>query len=189
MRDFVHDLRYALRSFRKAPAIIAVVTLALGIGASTAIFSGVNQVLLTPLPFAAPDRLVTLSHVYPIMNGFQASVSVPGYLDYAEQNRAFESMAAVAFRGVNLTGRGRIVRQLLTESVALSVDGGGLGSWWRCGVSSCCRSWLHRAWRSSARSRSMPRYSLSRWARRCSPAWCSASCRRSRCRGPTCMMR
>ncbi|MDP6372144.1 MAG: ABC transporter permease [Vicinamibacterales bacterium] len=87
--------------------VIAVVTLALGIGANTAIFSVVNQVLLTPLPFAAPDRLVTLSHVYPIMNGFQASVSVPGYLDYAEQNRAFESMAAVAFRGVNLTGLGQ----------------------------------------------------------------------------------
>ena len=50
---------------------------------------------------------MTLSHVYPIMDGFQASVSVPGYLDYVEQNRSFSSMAAMGFRDVNLTGRGQ----------------------------------------------------------------------------------
>ena len=109
MRDFLQDFRYALRSFRKAPGftLVAVVTLALGIGANTAIFSVVNTVLLKLLPFTEPDRLVTLSHVYPIMDGFQASVSVPGYLDYVEQNRSFSSMAAMGFRDVNLTGRGQ----------------------------------------------------------------------------------
>ena len=109
MRDLLQDFRYALRTFRKAPGftLVAVVTLALGIGGNTAIFSVVNTVLLKPLPFTAPDRLVTLSHVYPSMGGFQASVSVPGYLDYVEQNRALESMAAIVFRDVNLTGSGQ----------------------------------------------------------------------------------
>lgn len=109
MNTLFQDFRYAIRTLRKSPGFsaVAVLTLALGIGANTAIFSVVNAVLLKPLPFTAPDRLVMLSHVYPSMSGFQASVSIPGHLDYVEQNRTFSSMAAIAFRDVNLTGRGQ----------------------------------------------------------------------------------
>lgn len=76
METIVQDIRYGVRSLRKAPtfAVIAVVTLALGIGADTAMFSIVNGVLLQPIPFTEPDRLLML---YTSMPQFrQASVSL-----------------------------------------------------------------------------------------------------------------
>ena len=103
------DLRYALRKLAKAPAFaaIAILTLALGIGANTAIFSVVNAVLLRPLPFAEPDRLVWMWGN--IRNGGnRASVAPLDFLDYREQNKSFEQLAAMTTVPVhgNLTGGG-----------------------------------------------------------------------------------
>src|SRR3989442_9333768 len=107
MTAFLQDLRYALRTLAKKPgfAVAAVGTLALGIGANAAIFSVVNAVLLRPLPFPNPDRLVLLwekTADLPTM-----MVSYPDYLDWRAQNGVFESLAVYnRYRSVNLTGSG-----------------------------------------------------------------------------------
>ena len=95
------DLRYALRGLRQRPGFAAVVvlTLALGIGANAAIFSVVNGILLRPLPFAAPDRLVQLRHEEPLY-----SVSEPEFFDYRRDAKAFSHLAAWAPTEVSLTG-------------------------------------------------------------------------------------
>ena len=97
------DLRYALRGMRRNPGFVAVavVTLALGIGTNTAMFSVVHAVLLRPLPYADPDRLVAL---YNRMDGNpELALSDPEYLDYAERTRTL-AVAATAVNFVNLTG-------------------------------------------------------------------------------------
>src|SRR5829696_3623094 len=98
MRTLVADLRYALRTLVRTPsfALAVVAVLALGIGANTAIFSIVNAVLLRPLPFTEPDRLVRLFHVppqaaFPGMPTF--SVSAANFYDWQRQAQLFESMA------------------------------------------------------------------------------------------------
>ena len=105
----LQDLRYGLRMLIKNPgfAFVAVFTLALGIGANTAIFSIVNAVLLQPLPFSEPDRLIWVWGN--IRNGGRsASVSPPDYLDYRSQNTSFEHFAATFSipAPFNLTGSG-----------------------------------------------------------------------------------
>jgi predicted permease len=109
MSSLLQDVRYALRQLRKnrAFAAVGVVTLALGIGANTAIFSVVNGVLLQPLSFKDPDRLVRVWHVppaksFPGMPTF--SVSAANYLDWERQNHVFERMAIYTFHGFTLTG-------------------------------------------------------------------------------------
>ncbi|MCI0490260.1 MAG: ABC transporter permease, partial [Blastocatellia bacterium] len=107
MDNLIQDLRYAIRILLKNPGFtaVAVIALALGIGANTAIFSVINAVLIRPLPFEEPDRLVWVWGN--IRNGGnRASVSPLDFLDYREQNRSFEQFAArisvpVSF---NLTG-------------------------------------------------------------------------------------
>lgn len=88
------DLRYGLRMLLKNPGFTAVtvLTLALGIGANTAIFSVVNAVLLRPLPYEEPDRLVTLWERSPRRGLERALVSPPNYMEWREQNRVFENM-------------------------------------------------------------------------------------------------
>jgi putative ABC transport system permease protein len=102
------DLRYALRALRKSPGftLVAALTLALGIGANSAIFSVVNAVLLRPLPYRAPEQLVTVSHYYPSLNGLEAPVSGPGFVDYRDRTRAFDAVAVETAWRPNLTGRG-----------------------------------------------------------------------------------
>ncbi len=109
MNGLLQDLRYAIRQVKRAPgfAVVAVITLALGIGANTAIFSVVNGVLLRPLAFKDPDRLVRVWHVppqtsFPGITKF--SVSPANFLDWQAQNHAFERMAIYGFRIFTLTG-------------------------------------------------------------------------------------
>jgi putative ABC transport system permease protein len=101
------DLRYAVRSLRRQPgfAAVAALTLALGIGANTAIFSVVNGVLLTPLPYKDPERLVTLWESTRDMQ--QIVVSYPNYLDWKTRTRTFQDIAVYnRYEDFNLTGRG-----------------------------------------------------------------------------------
>ncbi len=101
------DIRYALRGLRRAPAYtaVAILTLGLGIGANTAIFSVIDATLLRPLPFAEPDRLVWLEHYYPSLD-LNAGVSVPGFRRYAEETRLFQTAAAVTGWQPGITGDG-----------------------------------------------------------------------------------
>jgi len=95
METLLRDIRYGVRSLLKRPGFtaIALIALALGIGANTAIFTLVNAVLLRPLPFAEPDRLVWVWGN--IKNGGnRASVCPPDFLDYRQQNKSFEEFAA-----------------------------------------------------------------------------------------------
>jgi len=110
METLLQDLRYAARRLTRAPAftLIAVLTLALGIGANSAIFSVVNAVLLRPLPYPEPDRLVTVNQLW---EGTLPSVFTPAnYRDVRAQNTVLERMAAYDATGLTLTGRGEPVR-------------------------------------------------------------------------------
>ena len=108
LNDLGQDVRYGFRMIAKTPAIsaIAIIALALGIGANTAIFSVVNAVLLRPLPFKQPDQLVMVwdnaTHL-----GFPKDTPAPAnFLDWRQQNSVFSAMAALASRSFNLTGAG-----------------------------------------------------------------------------------
>src|SRR3984957_283283 len=106
METLLQDIRYALRQLRKSPgfAAVAVVTLALGIGANTVIFSVVNGVLLSPLPFPHPDQLVTLHENKPNFEG--GSLSYPNFRDWQKDNHTFSSMAISRTYAFSLTGAG-----------------------------------------------------------------------------------
>jgi predicted permease len=107
MDHFLQDARYALRILRKSPgfALVAVLALALGIGANSAVFSVVNGVLLRPLPFAEPDRLVRIFGNFRAMGLERISTSVPEYQDYRQVPRVLTSVAAFTDADVTLTGQ------------------------------------------------------------------------------------
>lgn len=106
LATLVQDLRYSFRTLRRAPGFsaIAVLTLALGIGANTALFSVENGVLLNPLPFPHPEQLVTLHESKP--NFEQGSISYPNFFDWQRQNHTFAAMGVSRGYGFTLTGAG-----------------------------------------------------------------------------------
>jgi predicted permease len=110
---FLQDLRYALRQLAKSPgfAITTVLILALGIGATTAIFSLVNTVLLRPLPFPEQDRLMWLSQQDHSLPGVMPeALSYPDYFDWRSQNHTFSEMASYTGSGVTLESEGETQR-------------------------------------------------------------------------------
>ncbi len=121
MQTLWQDLRYGARMLMKQPGftLIAVLTLALGIGANTAIFSVINGVLLKPLPFAAPERLVAVGATGTQDRIRFGSLSYPDFADFRAQGQAFERMAAYRTRGLTLTGERGAVR---VEGVMATAD-------------------------------------------------------------------
>src|SRR5688500_16259281 len=94
MDKLFQDLRYSIRSLVRQPAfaLTAVFTLALGIGATSAIFSVVNAVILQPLPFAEPDRLVAIQNLWTEKRSTSQNVSAQDFHDWEAESRSFEAM-------------------------------------------------------------------------------------------------
>ena len=109
LENLAGDLKHAVRALRRSPgfAATAIAALALGIGANTAIFSVVNTVLLQPLSYPQPDRLVALMRHFP--DGDGNSTSIPKFMVWREQRQVFQAVAAYDFAGpgINLTGGDR----------------------------------------------------------------------------------
>src|SRR5580704_3044815 len=112
MNSILQDLKFAIRTLTKSPVftLVAILTLALGIGANTAIFSVVNAVLLRPLPFKNPSRLVWSWGICPLCD--HGAVSPSDFLDYRTQNHSFESYGAKANGDslFNLTGNDKPIQ-------------------------------------------------------------------------------
>jgi putative ABC transport system permease protein len=106
VEQLIQDLRYGLRTFIRQPAfaLTAILALALGIGANTAVFSVVYAVLLKPLPFSHPDQLIYVHDTYPAVTF--ASVSWPKFLALRDGTRTLSSLAAIGPASLNITGRG-----------------------------------------------------------------------------------
>ncbi len=106
MNAFLQDLRYAARLLARAPSftVIAAATLALGIGANTAIFSVVNAVLLKPLPYPHPEQLIRIRESAPKFG--EMSVSYPNFLDWRADNRTLQGIAASRHNELTLSGSG-----------------------------------------------------------------------------------
>lgn len=119
MDHFAKELRHAARGLRRAPAfsLVTIVTLALGIGANTAIFSVVDAVLLRPLPFRSPDRLAVVWETDASAGGRAWRVTPANFVDFRAESGAFEDAAAFGAAAATLTGRGE-PRQLLGASVS-----------------------------------------------------------------------
>src|SRR5204863_9343040 len=110
MGSLVQDIRYACRTLAGTPAFsaVAILTLALGIGGNTAIFSFVDGVLLRPLPYRDADRIVRVLEKPP--RGDRNGISTLNFLDWQKDNAAFDFIAAQAFSPATLTGRGEPVQ-------------------------------------------------------------------------------
>ncbi|MDE3180823.1 MAG: ABC transporter permease, partial [Acidobacteriota bacterium] len=110
LETLLQDLRYSLRQLRRNPGFtaVAVITLALGIGANTAIFSVVNAILLRPLPFAEPSELVSVVSTR-LRGDVTDNASYPDFADWRAQNNVFSQMAAYDTDNFTLTGRGEAV--------------------------------------------------------------------------------
>ncbi|HZS07626.1 MAG TPA: ABC transporter permease [Blastocatellia bacterium] len=110
MGALLQDVRYGLRMLLRQPGftLIAIITLALGIGANTAIFSVVNGVLLRPLPYEEPDRLVLVNET--ATNFGEMSISYPNFTDWRAQNHVFEKIGVWNRENYNLTGSGEVER-------------------------------------------------------------------------------
>ena len=107
MENLIRDIRYGVRVLGNKPgfAVVAILTLALGIGANTAIFSVVNGVLLRPLPYADPDALVMVWHDFTRIDGpIDEWASPDNFFDWRDQNEVFDGMFALGGAGPTLTG-------------------------------------------------------------------------------------
>ncbi len=106
LHSVASDCRFALRQLRKNPGFtaVALLTLALGIGANTALFSVVNGLLINPLPYPQPDQLVSLAETLPPFPKF--AISYANFLDWTRMNQTFQAMAAYRQNDFNLTGSG-----------------------------------------------------------------------------------
>ena len=115
------DVRTAIRTLLARPGftLVAVLTLALGIGANTAVYTVVHGVLLAPLPYASPERVVVLNEVSPQFPN-PISVSWQNYLDWRDRSRSFEAVGAMRQMQITLTGSGdaeRLPARLITASL------------------------------------------------------------------------
>src|ERR1700734_3084662 len=106
--QLVQDMRHGLRMLRKSPGftVVAVLTLALGIGANTAIFSVVDAVLLRPLAYPDPGRLALLPEANPKRGITDAGMSYPSLLELRDNSHVFSAIAGLASHSLTLTGRG-----------------------------------------------------------------------------------
>jgi len=109
IENLSQDLRYTWRTLLKSPgfALVALLTLALGIGANSAIFSVINAALLRPLPYPHPDQLVLLYERAVAANGSRNPVSLGNFLDWQAQSRSFTAMAVERHKAFNLGGSGQ----------------------------------------------------------------------------------
>lgn len=104
MSTFIQDIRYSVRTLMNSPGftIVAILTLALGIGANTALFTVVNAVILKPLPYPDPEQLAMIWQSYPDEGYDQASVSAPNYMDWRKQSESFRDMSTFRYKAYNL---------------------------------------------------------------------------------------
>lgn len=116
----IHDLKYAVRTLSKRPGFSAIVvlTLALGIGANTAIFSVVNGVLLRPLPYEDPHELVLMTTRMTNTDEARGGVSAPDFVDYRQEVTLLEDVAATWAMGTNLGGDDGIPEQITLSWVS-----------------------------------------------------------------------
>jgi putative ABC transport system permease protein len=112
LQDFAQDLRFGLRMLGKSPGFtaVAVLTLALGIGANTAIFSVVDSVLVRPLPYPHADQLVWLAELNPKLVDGEIYASPPTFLDWQRQQHTFSALSAISKDALTLTGSGEPIR-------------------------------------------------------------------------------
>jgi len=122
LQDFAHDVRYGLRMLRKHPgfAIVAALTLAIGVGATTTIFSVVDAVLLRPLPFAESDRLAMVweNVNLPAYKNARNSPAPGNFRDWRQQNSTFVDLAAISSASWSLTGSGEPIRVTVETTTA-----------------------------------------------------------------------
>lgn len=109
MESFIHDLRYAARGIakRRAFAAVVILTLALGIGANTAIFSVVKSVLFAPLPYPQPDRLVMVWETKPAQGRDRNVVNPQNYFDWQSRSKSFSALGLYTWQTMTLTGGGQ----------------------------------------------------------------------------------
>ena len=124
MNDLAQDIRHSIRRLFKSPgfALAAIVTLGLGIGANTAIFSVVYGVVVNPLPYPEADRLLTMWHTAPGADIARLGLSFGTYHHYKKHNRTFDEMAAYQPTSFNLTGAGEPWRAAAANVTASFFD-------------------------------------------------------------------